>query len=42
MAFDFLEGWWTDAGTFDSLIRAADLVHGNHAKQQLVMAGVGG
>ena len=42
MAFDFLEGWWTDAGTFDSLIRAADLVHRNHAKQQPVAAGVGG
>jgi glucose-1-phosphate thymidylyltransferase len=26
MSFDFLEGWWTDAGTFDSLLRAANLV----------------
>jgi len=26
MAFSFLEGWWTDAGTFDSLLRAANLV----------------
>jgi glucose-1-phosphate thymidylyltransferase len=26
MTFDFLEGWWTDAGTFDSLLRAANLV----------------
>jgi glucose-1-phosphate thymidylyltransferase len=24
--FSFLEGWWTDAGTFDSLLRAANLV----------------
>ena len=27
MTFNFLEGWWTDAGTFDSLLRAAYLVH---------------
>jgi glucose-1-phosphate thymidylyltransferase len=27
MAFNYLEGWWTDAGTFDSLLRAANLVH---------------
>jgi glucose-1-phosphate thymidylyltransferase len=27
MAFSFLDGWWTDAGTFDSLIRAANLVY---------------
>ncbi len=26
MTFAFLEGWWTDAGTFDSLLRAANLV----------------
>ncbi len=26
MSFAFLEGWWTDAGTFDSLLRAANLV----------------
>jgi glucose-1-phosphate thymidylyltransferase len=26
MTFSFLEGWWTDAGTFDSLLRAANLV----------------
>jgi glucose-1-phosphate thymidylyltransferase len=26
MSFDFLDGWWTDAGTFDSLLRAANLV----------------
>ena len=28
MSFSFLEGWWTDAGTFDSLLRAANLVAG--------------
>jgi glucose-1-phosphate thymidylyltransferase len=26
MTFAILDGWWTDAGTFDSLLRAANLV----------------
>jgi glucose-1-phosphate thymidylyltransferase len=26
MEFSFLDGWWTDAGTFSSLLRAANLV----------------
>jgi glucose-1-phosphate thymidylyltransferase len=26
MTFDYLDGWWTDAGTFESLLRAANLV----------------
>ena len=26
MAYEFLKGWWTDAGTFDSLLRANNLV----------------
>ncbi len=26
MTYDVLEGWWTDAGTFESLYRAAKLV----------------
>jgi glucose-1-phosphate thymidylyltransferase len=26
MCFSFLDGWWTDAGTFESLLRAANLV----------------
>ena len=26
MTFSYLPGWWTDAGTFDSLLRAANLV----------------
>ncbi|MDX2150427.1 MAG: sugar phosphate nucleotidyltransferase [Bryobacteraceae bacterium] len=26
MTFNFLDGWWTDAGTFESLLRAANLV----------------
>lgn len=28
MTCDILEGWWTDAGTFDSLLRANNLVAG--------------
>jgi glucose-1-phosphate thymidylyltransferase len=26
LTFSILDGWWTDAGTFDSLLRAANLV----------------
>ena len=26
MTFSFLDGWWTDAGTFESLLRAGNLV----------------
>jgi glucose-1-phosphate thymidylyltransferase len=26
LTYDILEGWWTDAGTFDSLLRASNLV----------------
>lgn len=33
MTFSYLEGWWTDAGTFDSLLRAANLVAGKHPRQ---------
>jgi len=29
MTFSFLDGWWTDAGTFESLLRAANLVAGS-------------
>jgi len=39
MTFSFLEGWWTDAGTFDSLLRAANLVAQSRAKE-LTAAGV--
>jgi glucose-1-phosphate thymidylyltransferase len=28
MTYANLEGWWTDAGTFDSLLRAGNLVAG--------------
>jgi glucose-1-phosphate thymidylyltransferase len=30
MTFSYLEGWWTDAGTFDSLLRATNLVAKDH------------
>ena len=33
MTFSYLEGWWTDAGTFDSLLRAANLVAKTDAKK---------
>ena len=29
MTYEFLEGWWTDAGTFESLRRATNLVAGS-------------
>ena len=35
MTFSFLDGWWTDAGTFESLLRAANLVAQSKSKQQL-------
>jgi len=37
MTYEVLEGWWTDAGTFDSLRKAANLVSeggANHAEKQ--------
>jgi len=39
MSYGFLEGWWTDAGTFDSLRRASNLVAENGANK--MEAGVG-
>ena len=33
MKFSFLDGWWTDAGTFDSLLRAGNLVAGTRSRQ---------
>jgi glucose-1-phosphate thymidylyltransferase len=31
LQFDILKGWWTDCGTFDSLLRANELVAGRKA-----------
>jgi glucose-1-phosphate thymidylyltransferase len=36
MTFSYLEGWWTDAGTFESLLRAGNLVAGSAAVQSAV------
>ena len=33
MTFSYLDGWWTDAGTFESLLRATNLVASSRAAQ---------
>jgi glucose-1-phosphate thymidylyltransferase len=33
MTFSYLDGWWTDAGTFESLMRAANLVYATRRNQ---------
>ena len=33
MSYAFLDGWWTDAGTFESLLRAANLVAETRAQE---------
>jgi glucose-1-phosphate thymidylyltransferase len=35
MSFSFLDGWWTDAGTFESLLRAANLVAQSRTREEL-------
>jgi glucose-1-phosphate thymidylyltransferase len=42
MTFDYLEGWWTDAGTFDSLLRAANLVSQTRLKGESNLATTAG
>ncbi len=37
MEYDILEGWWTDAGTFESLLHANQLVA--ESRQRKAMAG---
>jgi glucose-1-phosphate thymidylyltransferase len=39
MSYDILEGWWTDAGTFESLLRAAVLVS-QKARQEAAARGL--
>ncbi len=39
MTFSFLDGWWTDAGTFDSLLRAANLVAQSVEEKRLAEQG---
>lgn len=41
MTFNYLEGWWTDAGTFDSLLRAGNLVHATRRDKKPVAAEAG-
>jgi glucose-1-phosphate thymidylyltransferase len=41
MTFNYLDGWWTDAGTFESLLRAANLVHDTAQKGEPVLAAHG-
>jgi len=38
MTYSFLDGWWTDAGTFESLLRATNLVAGSQPAAQPEMA----
>jgi glucose-1-phosphate thymidylyltransferase len=37
MTFSYLQGWWTDAGTFESLLRAANLVAQSVAAKERVV-----
>jgi glucose-1-phosphate thymidylyltransferase len=41
MSFGYLDGWWTDAGTFESLLRAANLVSETRQKQQPILTTAG-
>jgi glucose-1-phosphate thymidylyltransferase len=40
LSFSVLDGWWTDAGTFDSLLRAANLVTQSRARVIAAAQGV--
>ena len=42
MTYSYLDGWWTDAGTFDSLLRAANLVAQSAAQKSGVASRIGG
>ncbi|MCC6669827.1 MAG: NTP transferase domain-containing protein [Planctomycetes bacterium] len=33
MTYEVLKGWWTDAGTFDSLLRASNMIHDGGANR---------
>jgi glucose-1-phosphate thymidylyltransferase len=41
MSFSFLDGWWSDAGTFDSLLRAANLVATSATEKMISAPAVG-
>ena len=38
MTYSFVDGWWTDAGTFESLLRATNLVAQSRTPEQRVAA----
>jgi glucose-1-phosphate thymidylyltransferase len=38
MTYSFVDGWWTDAGTFESLLRATNLVAQSRTPEQRVRA----
>jgi glucose-1-phosphate thymidylyltransferase len=38
MTFSYVEGWWTDAGTFESLLRATNLVAHSRTPEQRAKA----
>jgi glucose-1-phosphate thymidylyltransferase len=40
MSYAHLEGWWTDAGTFDSLLRAGNLVAGSRERRGSAQGGI--
>ena len=42
MTWDELDGWWTDAGTFESLLRASNMVAETGANKLDDVAGAGG
>jgi glucose-1-phosphate thymidylyltransferase len=31
LSWDVIDGWWTDAGTFESLLKASNLIAGLRA-----------
>jgi glucose-1-phosphate thymidylyltransferase len=41
MTFSYLDGWWTDAGTFDSLLRAGNLVAQTRERAGVALQQVG-
>jgi glucose-1-phosphate thymidylyltransferase len=42
MQYDILDGWWTDAGTFESLLRASNLVCRNIEKEKKISSVLAG
>jgi glucose-1-phosphate thymidylyltransferase len=42
MTFSFLDGWWTDAGTFESLLRASNLVSEQRKAEEKNLAELAG